>query len=41
MKLSDTVGTIMIMYENCDSGIVCGEYDKHLAICIVARAQHM
>ena len=31
------VGTVMMMYEICDSDIVC---EKHLAICIVMSAQH-
>ena len=29
----------MIMYENCDSDIVCGKYEENLAICIVMSAQ--
>ena len=29
----------MMMYENCDSEIVCGKYDKCLAVCIVMSAQ--
>ena len=29
----------MIIYENCDSDIVCGKYDEHLAVCIVTSAQ--
>ena len=29
----------MMMYENCDSDIVCGKYDENVAVCIAMSAQ--